>query len=138
MIRIGSHSDETALWYSEEADWKNVEGHPIAVWQGCVIQTEEYNDFIGLIKKEINSDIEPIGSFQTADDLSMFVFVVKTNVPQFSLWRFNLPGIRWWFDAFWKINGGRIANDSEILPIINKLGLVINGKSPLIATQKAF
>lgn len=127
MIRLGNQVEEKALWYSEESDWNTPDGTVIAIWDGCKIKEEEYKDFIGFVKEEANSEVEPVGTFDTDDGFSVFVFLVKTNIPQFSIWRFRLPGMRWWFDAFWETNGGRVAKDSEILPIINKLGLTISG-----------
>lgn len=127
MIRVGNQLEEKALWYSEEADWNTPSGYVISVWDGCVIKDEEYKDFMNFVKDEVDSEVEPIGSFNTLEGTAIFVFLVKTNVSKFSIWRFRLPGMKWWFDTFWQVNGGRIANDSEILPIISKLGLTING-----------
>ena len=127
MIKLANQEEGKALWYSEESDWNTPDGTVIAIWDGCKINEDEYTDFTNFVKKEANSDVEPVGSFDDKDGFSIFVFLVKTNVPQFSIWRFKLPGMRWWFDAFWETNGGRVATDAEILPIINKLGLTISG-----------
>ena len=127
MIKLANQEEGKSLWYSEEFDWNTADGTVIAIWDGCKIKEEEYSDFKSFVKNEANAEVEPIGSFDDKDGLSIFVFLVKTNVPQFSIWRFKLPGIRWWFDAFWETNGGRVATDAEILPIINKLGLTISG-----------
>lgn len=126
MIRISNHAEEPAKWYSEEMDWNNKDGNVIAVWDGCIINENEYEDFEKFVKKEVKSEVEPIGSMLAGDGTSIFVFLVKTNIPQFSIWRFKLTGMRWWYDAFWETNGGRVIKDSEILPIIQKLGLTIN------------
>jgi len=135
MIKITYKTNEPSTWFSEEADWNTPDGTVIAVWEGCVITAEEYPDFINFVKKESNSEVEPIGSFNTAEGIPMFVFIVKSNVPQFSIWRFKLPGMRWWFDAFWKTNGGRVVKDSEILPIINKLGLTVSGVTQYVYNE---
>ncbi len=127
MIRVENQVEGIALWYSEESDWNTPDGTVIAIWDGCVIKEEEYKDFEQFVLKESKSVVEPIGSFESEEGLSTFVFLVKSNVPQFSLWRLKLSGMRWWYDAFWETNGGRVVKDSEILPIIDKLGLTING-----------
>jgi len=127
MRRLFSQTDEPSTWFSEEEDWNTPDGKVIAVWEGCILKEEEYSDFISFVKNEIDSDVEPIGSFKTAEDRSVFVFLVKTNVARFSTWRFRLPGMRWWFDMFWDVNGGRSVSEMEIVPIIAKLGLKING-----------
>jgi hypothetical protein len=127
MIKFGNQTEEPSTWFSEEADWNTPDGSVIAVWEGCVITEEEHPDFISFVKKEIDSEVEPIGSFKTAEDMTVFVFLVKTNVARFSTWRFKLPGMRWWFDMFWRVNGGRSVSEMEIIPIITKLGLKING-----------
>lgn len=127
MIRFNNQPEEPSTWFSEEADWNTPDGSVIAVWEGCIIKEEEYPDFINFVKEETDSDVEPIGSFKTADDSETFVFLVKTNVSRFSTWRFKLPGMRWWFDMFWRVNGGRNVSEMEIVPIIIKLGLKING-----------
>ena len=127
MIKLANQEEGKSLWYSEESDWNTPDGTVIAIWDGCKIKEDEYSDFKSFVKTEANADVEPVGSFDDKDGLTIFVFLVKTNVPQFSIWRFKLPGMRWWFDAFWETNGGRVATDTEILPIINKLGLTISG-----------
>lgn len=127
MIKFGNQTEEPSTWFSEEADWNTPDGSVIAVWEGSVITEEEHPDFISFVKKEIDSEVEPIGSFKTAEDMTVFVFLVKTNVARFSTWRFKLPGMRWWFDMFWRVNGGRNVSEIEIVPIITKLGLKING-----------
>ena len=127
MIKLANQEEGKSLWYSEESDWNTPDGTVIAIWDGCKIKEDEYSDFTSFVKIEANVDVEPVGSFDDKDGLSIFVFLVKSNVPQFSIWRFKLPGMRWWFDAFWETNGGRVATDTEILPIINKLGLTISG-----------
>lgn len=127
MIKLGNQTEEPSTWFSEETDWNTPDGSVIAVWEGCVITEEEHPDFISFVKKEIDSEVEPIGSFKTAEDMTVFVFLVKTNVARFSTWRFKLPGMRWWFDMFWRVNGGRSVSEMEIVPIITKLGLTING-----------
>ena len=126
MIRLSNQSEEKTVWFSEESDWNTPDGTVIAIWEACQIREDEYQDFISFVKKEANAEVEPVGSFDTDEGYTIFVFLVKTNVPQFSIWRFRLPGMRWWFDTFWETNGGKVAKDSEILPIINKLGLKIN------------
>jgi len=135
MIKITYKTNEPSTWFSEEADWNTPDGTVIAVWEGCIITAEEYPDFISFVKKESDSEVEPIGSFKTAEDVTVFVFLVKTNVARFSTWRFKLPGMRWWFDAFWKNNGGRVVKDSEILPIINKLGLTVSGATQYVYNE---
>jgi hypothetical protein len=132
MRRLANQEEEKALWLSEDNDWNTPEGNVIAVWDGCIIKEEEYKDFQNFINEEVSSEVEPVGSFDTAEGTAMFVFIVKSNVPQFSIWRFKLPGMRWWFDAFWETNGGRVAKDSEILPIINKLGLTVSGATQYV------
>ncbi len=126
MLRIANEIEGEAKWFSEESDWNNKDGDVIAIWEGCVINEEEYRDFEKFVLKESKSVVEPIGSFESEEGLSTFVFLVKSNIPHFSLWRFKLSGMRWWYDAFWETNGGRVVKDSEILPIIKKLGLTIN------------
>jgi hypothetical protein len=127
MIKFGNQTEEPSTWFSEEADWNTPDGSVIAVWEGCILKEEEYSDFISFVKKEIDSEVEPVGSFKTAEDMTVFVFLVKTNVARFSTWRFKLPGMSWWFDMFWRVNGGRSVSEIEIVPIITKLGLKING-----------
>ena len=127
MLRLGSKVDTEALWYSEENDWTTESGDTIAVWQGCIIKEDEYSDFVEFVKEEANAEVEPIGNFKTLDGLEIFVFLVKSGIERFSTWRFNLQGMRWWFDAFSEVNCGKHVKDSEILPIINKLGLTISG-----------
>ena len=119
-------SDGKTRWFSEDNDWTNSEGDTIAVWDGCIIAENEYEDFKQFIRKESGADTEPIGSFVDENKTEVFVFLVKSNIPQFSIWRFRCPGIKWWYDTFWSVNGGRLVSSSEITPILNKLGLKIN------------
>lgn len=122
MIR--AFDGEKTVWFSGENDWTNKDGHTIAVWEGTIIREDEYPDFISWIKEESGADAEPVGSFQLKGGLTVFVFLVKTNIPKFSIWRFRLPGMRWWYDMFWETNGGREVDDKELIPILDKLGLV--------------
>lgn len=122
---VFKNSEGKNIYYSHENDWVNKERYTIAVWSGCDVKETEYPDFIGFVKEEINSEVEPVGSFKAADGNIVFVFLVKTNVSKFSIWRFRLPGMRWWFDMFSVINGGLEVEENEITPIIDKLGLKI-------------
>lgn len=118
---------EISKWYSGENDWcNNPDQHTIVVWDGCVITKQEYPEFVEWVKTEANADVEPIGSFQTTDGIEMFVFLLKSNIERFSIWRFRVEGMKWWFDAFAEINGGRTAKNSEIEPILSKLGLKVD------------
>lgn len=127
MIKAITPEGKT-VWLSEDNDWTNKDGHTISVWHGCDISESEYPDFIDFVKTEIGADVEPVGSFNTVDKMIIFVFLVKSEIEKFAIWRFNVGGIRWWYDAFWETNGGQEVADTELLPIIEKLGLTVNSE----------
>lgn len=120
------NNGDSVRWFSDENDWNTQDGATIAVWAGCIIKDEEKSDFVNFIKDEADSDVEVVGNFETADGTATAVFLVKSNIPRFSIWRFRVPGIRWWYDAFWQVNGGLEVADEELMPILDKLGLKIN------------
>jgi hypothetical protein len=123
--------DNKPRWFSEEKDWIDKNADNICCWRGCIIEEENYEDFRRFVWKEAQADVEPIGSFTTENRIPVFVFIVKSNIAYFSIWRFRLDGIMWWYDYFWEMNGGRRVSDKEIMPIIEKLGLTVKKESCL-------
>ncbi|MBX3045097.1 MAG: hypothetical protein KIT33_15915 [Candidatus Kapabacteria bacterium] len=116
-----------SLWFSEESDWNNHEGHLICIWAGLIIKQEEYSDFINFVKDEIGAEVEIIGEFKQGD-LNSLVFLVKNCIPKFATWRFNFSDMRYWYDHFGSFNGGKEVEDNELMPIIEKLGLRVDTK----------
>jgi hypothetical protein len=131
MIR-SQELDNIPRWFSEEKDWEDADGNTICCWKGCIIEESEYEDFRKFLKDEGKTEAEPIGSFTTENGMIVFVFIVKTNVTHFAVWRLRFNGeIMWWYDFFWEMNGGKRVSDQEIMPIIEKLGLTVKKESCL-------
>lgn len=112
-------------WFSEDTDWES-NGFSIAIWSGTIVDESEYNDVKEFFLEETGSDVEPIGSFVDNNGIIHFVFLVENNIGAFSIKRFQIGGIRWWYDFFAEVNGGACIKEEEFLPIIEKLNLVIN------------
>lgn len=125
MVKVQS-IDNKPTWFSEDNDWNSANGYTIAVWAGCILSQEHYPDFVEFVETEAGAKVEPVGSFKTAEDLPVFVFLVKSNISKFSIWRLNHSGMRWWFDMFSYMNNGEQVAEEEILPVIEKLGLKVN------------
>jgi hypothetical protein len=125
MERLIKEGTTNPTWYSTDNDWVDAKGNVIAVWTETIIRDDEYKDFTEFILDSCGAQVEPIGSFVNADGLETFVFTVLTEVPKFSIWRFKIGGMRWWYDMFWETNGGQEVHDEEMKTILSKLGLEV-------------
>lgn len=101
-------------WYSEDSDWNDANGNPIAIWEGCIVQQDEHDELKQFFKTEFYTDVEPLGMIEFKNGTNSFIFTVKSNVSGFSINRFKLDGVRWVYDAFSEVNGGRKISDEEI------------------------
>jgi hypothetical protein len=125
MKKIIMDDYKSNLYFSEDEDWSTENGNTIMVWQNTIVPEEEYDEFNNFIKEEFEGNSIPIGSFNGPNDSINFVFTID-NVSKISTKRFNLEGLRWWYDVFSTVNGGLEVNDTNFIGIINKLGLKIN------------
>jgi hypothetical protein len=109
---------------STDKDWTNSKGETIAIWPGTILPVEQYSDFVNFFKKEFETDVEVIGTLMYGEN-ECVVFVCSNMSGSFPVKRLEL-GVRWWYDFFWEVNGGKVMSElTNIDEILSKLGLEI-------------
>lgn len=126
-----NEKENKVTFFSEDNDWTDKNGKTIVVWTNCIVPEEQYNEFEEWINGEFDINAESVGSYQDSNGSINFIFTINKNINQFAIRRFDLDGIRWFYDVAWEINGGITINNSELTNfqnLLNRLGLKIKEK----------
>ena len=112
------------LFATSDADWADKDGNTLAVWPGTLLKEEEYPDFVKFFKEELGTQVEVIGSY-TDGELECVMFTCLEMAGSFPIQRLQM-GIRWWFDVFAEVNGGKeMSQLCGIGEIMEKVGLEV-------------
>lgn len=78
----------------------------LCVWTGCIVGSEQVNEFTEFMKKEVGVRVVYCEELKTLPSEGeeggrndLLFYVHSDDIPKFSIQRFGLDGVSWWEDA---------------------------------------